>query len=151
MGGIFLPIVSLFSPLTPWGELEEREVERRVGLHDGPHHCCRRRRARIWRIPDTSSTPRRKPPRNAGTAAWGANAAPAATRSRLAASAGPCCGGPDLAGTRPNPMSARACVRRGKSGVEEERTREHHCVFGVFGGGVVDCTRLTRGCFRAEE
>jgi hypothetical protein len=29
----------------------------------------------------------------------------------------------------------RACVRRGKSGVEEERTREQHCVSGVGGGG----------------
>jgi len=40
-----------------------------------------------------------------------------------AASAGPCCSGPVLASTRPNPMSTRASVPRGKNGAEEERTR----------------------------
>uniref|UniRef100_A0A804MBA3 Uncharacterized protein n=1 Tax=Zea mays TaxID=4577 RepID=A0A804MBA3_MAIZE len=43
--------------MTPRGELEEREVERRVGLHGDPRHCYYRRRSRIWRIPDTSSSP----------------------------------------------------------------------------------------------
>jgi hypothetical protein len=41
---------------------------------------------------------------------------------------------------------ARACLRRGVSGVEEGRTREqHHCVFGylVVVVVVVDSTRLT--------
>lgn len=122
-----------------------------MGFHGDPRHCYYRRRSRIWRIPDTSSSPRRNLPRNAGTAAWGANAAPAATGSRLAASAGPCCGGPDLAGTRPNPMSTRACVRRGKSGVEEERTREYHCAACLV--VVVDSSVLTflLGCCREME
>jgi hypothetical protein len=71
------------------------------------------------RAPPHDATPTRK----AGTVAWGANAAPAATRSQLAAAAAaasnpPFYGDPDLAGALPKPMSVRAFLRRGESGAE---------------------------------
>jgi hypothetical protein len=69
------------------------------------------------RAPPPDATPTRK----AGTAARGANAAPAVTRSQLAeaaASTPPFYGYPDLASVLPKPISVCPCLRRRESGAE---------------------------------
>lgn len=126
-----------------------------MGLHGDPRHCYYRRRSRIWRIPDTSSSPP-PPPQPPKKRRNGRVGRQCSSRGDRIADCGVCRTVLRRPGSRRHAAESdeHACVRRGKSGVEEERTREYHCAACLV--VVVDSARssvLTTlvGCCREME